>query len=596
MSTVATLGILRLRTAGVPLEALARFACPETWRLLESEPERAARAFAIEDRARRPHLLAWLAAPPFRDALRADEADVPAFLDRARRGGPAERRQALGYLQRAVSICDGYASLAPSSFGRLLDGGPNLRLRDGPAASRVFLEPWAARRLLRRFAGPADVMRRCLDPRSLLGEAPPEARAWIRDLLAYEGASDPDERDRRYRSLVEGFDAVAGEPDDDGRAAVEGRPSRRQLFTEAMIRPQRLDVGGRLAGDLRRITDAFAAIERRISRALWMRIQALGCDPWRFVDERPDEAEALVAAAFEQAADDRAEDDRAAQTGGHPAPPPFSLDVAVAAEGPEAVVAGDYRLVLGEIHVEMTGLTTKSAFERDAFVRELAAVFAGVDRPIHFTAFEGIREDSLGAQLAAFLLGEAIDTAGKARRPGRPLHWPYRGNPACPPPLEDLLYVPFAISSGARLCHSRRRFLAGRRLTSCALPELVRRELGRRDPELAERLTHRERRPVPAPEAPAGGALATWRAAESWRRRQGLPDRAYLHLPESVSAKPRFVDFSVPELVLDLVDRCAALDGGEIGWSAMTPGRGDLCFRDGAGPCCSEIRTQSFFP
>ena len=268
-----------------------------------------------------------------------------------------------------------------------------------------------------------------------------------------------------------------------------------------------------------------------------------------------------------------------------------SPDVMLAAAGPEAVAAGDFLLVLGELHMSVNTLEGRLFLEqhpdRNRLLAWAEADHAATGRVYAIPPKNSLVVSSRGSPPSALLSpgwtywsrSEGVDSA-----------WP----PAPVLPAADLVVTATAaglvvrsLSTGARydLLEVFSDFLSG------AVINAFRPVAGTgRQPRVTIDRLVLSRESWRLPVAEAGWAFETeesarYLQARQWRRRQGLPERGFVSVP--VEDKPTAIDFgslALVNLLSKLVRRTAEADpAGSVRITEQLPDLDQLWLSDAAG-------------
>lgn len=264
-----------------------------------------------------------------------------------------------------------------------------------------------------------------------------------------------------------------------------------------------------------------------------------------------------------------------------------SPDLMISAASLDALAAGDFRVVLGELHHGAQAAGWMLCFAERGWQEHLARVLpsANGETPANLVLARRMKTappEFPGPSIAASAVSERtaqmeLSELSVALIDGRPrllaagdrrlrIYPPCHAVPAA-------LYAPFAS-------------------LSYPLVGGVGVRLGAHTPriEIAGAVYQRERWDVPARELPRLGAseLDLFRAVLDVKRAHGLPERVFVRaLGEP---KPVYVDFANP-IAVELLAQLAGQTDGDLAVSELLPGPGDLWLQGEEGAYCCELRT-----
>jgi hypothetical protein len=264
-----------------------------------------------------------------------------------------------------------------------------------------------------------------------------------------------------------------------------------------------------------------------------------------------------------------------------------SPDLMLAAPSVDALAAGEFQVVLGELHHGAQAAGWMLCFAEDDWGAQLARVLpsANGETPANLLLARRMKTappEFPGPSIAASAVSERaaqveLFELSVAIVDGRPrLLAADDRRLRIYPPCHDVpaaLYAPFAS-------------------LSYPLVGGVGVRLGAHTPriEIAGAVYQRERWDVPASELPRLGAseLELFRAVHDVRRAHGLPERVFVRAPGE--PKPVYVDFANP-IAVELLAQLAGQVDGDLAVSEMLPGPGDLWLQGEEGAYCCELRT-----
>lgn len=563
----------------------------------------------------------------FRDMIRVSTPHAHTFLFHLQRKAEIPnqyQRKAYLYLQRATMKTDTAGSYGPIAFGRFdYSSEKNFVTTTVPKVSSVMIEPWALNTLLDKMNVQKSFMKFfevALKPNLLLNEGhfPPSFKQLINLIVQYAKETDPLKRDKQYDRMCRLFHKITGiDPWIRSREREEIATSYegRCISFEIANRDFCFSIGSNLRDDVIKICENTGlllaiSISKMVQRLRDRGICSISNEPEdikRFEETVSDSLDIFL----EQSANEVEKGSYSiSNQSDYPAPPVFSIDLAISSPSLEAVNRNEYKIILSEIHVAPAFFTVPFwVSDHEKILHEVTSAISrliGNSKASLVTGnfdltktFKGnYREFVFKTCLEAQNQSAIVSSAEKE------LQWFQGAKPNHPIELSNILFFPLSIGSNVRIFEKQidsLTFKDGARIlwTQEKLPKLVQKVIKRMDPQLAKRISTREfmlanSEPIPAvarkttPSNMFSWLFRMWR----WKEKLGLPSRLFAWC--SPSDKPIFIDFAIPHSLHELYRLRGRSLNLPLVVSPLSPSEENFVLEDSEGKYASEIRLMAF--
>ncbi len=274
-------------------------------------------------------------------------------------------------------------------------------------------------------------------------------------------------------------------------------------------------------------------------------------------------------------------------------PPIFSPDITVLSKDINSINKGDYKLVIGEIHVSATVISNPMyEFERrkliDCFVSALRSI---TKKKICFNGYDIKKDKDFTHHLPLSIQNDIIAKANEDCDP-ESIIYAYRSNK--PPKdlneLQNLLFFPLAI--GRRLIYNSDREEKSPMWSRDYLPTVIKRLSKILFPEFEEKILLREEFSLKPPkikfknEIKLGFIFNIMKKVSTWRKNNSLSNQIFIRYDSN--RKPIYIDLRNPYLVYEFLKISQNLE--KVWVSNFLPDNDNQWLHVGSDNFCSEFR------
>lgn len=594
-----------LRTSGIPINYLPNFNFSDNLiSLIRSKremDEATGEKIISENEKISKNLLYWLKDNRLRDMIRISTPNYSSFIKSLYESKSLLSqyyRKLMMYLQRGMTKCCTAGSYGPVAIGEFEHSSKNISLFKEKAVRFIKIEDWALRQILKKHGiSVSDInYLKLLEDYHLLKDFNNEELNEIVKLLdEFADCLSIEERDIAYNKIIALFDSLIGMKSKpiislERRKDYEGRA----VLYELAKRDFSFQVGSQLKKDIDLINNIFGIYLSLVIKKIIQEV---------FHNSKLNSSSEIAEYIFSNFKDisdtcvNSIIRDKICSFSGidYPyeiMPPIFSPDLSLEAASKEAINKGDYKIVMGEIHVSSTVISNPMyEFERaklmGTFISSLKSI---TNDQLIFDKFSLKDDMDFTYHLPLGFQEEVVNIFNKDAR-GKSRIYSYRGlhfdNKS---QLSNFLFFPLFI--GKRLIFGTYKEKNYTMWSRDYLPGVILRIAKELYPSLYSRLLIRKGKIVDAPKISFPENIKPhfvfdmFKEISMWKEKNGISDEIFVKYSDI--RKPIYINLKNPLLVYEFFKLSKTLSNIEV--LDFLPARNNLWLHDDGGQYCSEFR------